>query len=631
MLRIETGTHTAMINRIGVDASGQYLVTGSDDKTVRVWSLGKESPSNGSSSSSNNGAALLQTLRVPISEGREGQINAVALSPDGNTIACGGWTGYEWDKQNSIYLFDRRSGTMIRRIKGLPEVMYDLCFSSDGRFLAVALGGEQGIRVFRTGDYSPVVLRSIKGDTYGDITYSVDFNADGTCLVSTCDDGNLRLYRLQQSSSGSGASIFRQVARRQAPDGHQPAEARFSPDSTRIAVGYQDYTKVSVLSASALSVLYSPDTSGVNNGDLSSVCWSADGQRLYAGGKYQNKPGSNPVRQWQAGGQGTFKDINTGVTDTIMDLQSLRLSPGGGGIANNGSGNGDVVFGAADPAFGILGRSGTSVLLRSPSKADYRASSEELQRFQLAAADAATVRFAFYRDGKKSAHFAMRERKLTELTSSDIASDNVSLSSPVVRVADDDFVIAAWKGGGHATLNGQVLPLEVGEFSHCLAIAPDRQSFLLGTDWYLRSFRRNGQERWSVPAPGICWAVNINNGNGKIAVAAFSDGTIRWYRMSDGKELLALFPHADMKRWVLWTPSGYYDCSPGSEDLIGWHTNRAKDQAADFFPASSSRNRFYRPDIISRVLSTLNEQEAIRLADQARGDSNQESGSAVLP
>jgi len=58
--------------------------------------------------------------------------------------------------------------------------------------------------------------------------------------------------------------------------------------------------------------------------------------------------------------------------------------------------------------------------------------------------------------------------------------------------------------------------------------------------------------------------VNISS-NGKLAVAAFGDGTIRWYRMSEGKELLALFPHGDRKRWVMWTPSGYYDTSPGGE------------------------------------------------------------------
>lgn len=39
ILHIETGMHTANINRIGVDAANRYLVTASADKTVRVWEL----------------------------------------------------------------------------------------------------------------------------------------------------------------------------------------------------------------------------------------------------------------------------------------------------------------------------------------------------------------------------------------------------------------------------------------------------------------------------------------------------------------------------------------------------------------------------------------------------------------
>jgi hypothetical protein len=82
---------------------------------------------------------------------------------------------------------------------------------------------------------------------------------------------------------------------------------------------------------------------------------------------------------------------------------------------------------------------------------------------------------------------------------------------------------------------------------------------------------------------------------------------------------LALFPHPDRKRWILWTPSGYYDASPGGEDFIGWHVNNGKEQAADFFPASRFRSTHYRPDVIDRVLQTLDEQEALRLANADAG------------
>src|SRR6476659_3533660 len=80
ILRIETGMHIAPISSIATDSAGRLLVTGSDDKTVRVWDLAS--------------GDLLRTLRPPIGQGKEGDVLAVAISPDGELIAAvGGWFG----------------------------------------------------------------------------------------------------------------------------------------------------------------------------------------------------------------------------------------------------------------------------------------------------------------------------------------------------------------------------------------------------------------------------------------------------------------------------------------------------------------------------------------------------------
>lgn len=174
VLRIETMMHTAMIGRISVDRSGKYLVTASDDKTARVWDV--------------SSGRLLQTLRIPIGEGNEGKIFATAISPDGKTIALGGWTGYEWDKSISIFLFDRENGKMQNRLSGLPNVIRHLTFSPDGRFLAAAVGA--GVRVYQTSNW-----QQIGSDVdYGSDSYGVDFDATGQRLVTSCYDGFIRLY-----------------------------------------------------------------------------------------------------------------------------------------------------------------------------------------------------------------------------------------------------------------------------------------------------------------------------------------------------------------------------------------------------------------------------------------------------
>jgi len=127
VLRIEAGMHTAPIRSIDVDAAERFLVTVSNDKSARVWDLA-------------NGQ-LLQVLRPPLGVGYEGRIEAVAISPDGATVATGGWTGYEWDGTPSVYLFERASGRLVRRIPGLPNVILHLAYSPDGRYLVAALGG----------------------------------------------------------------------------------------------------------------------------------------------------------------------------------------------------------------------------------------------------------------------------------------------------------------------------------------------------------------------------------------------------------------------------------------------------------------------------------------------------------
>ena len=78
ILRIETGRHTAPIRRIATDIQNRWLATASHDKTLRIWDL--------------RSGTLLQTLRPPIGEGEEGKLYSVAMSPDGEWVAAGGWS-----------------------------------------------------------------------------------------------------------------------------------------------------------------------------------------------------------------------------------------------------------------------------------------------------------------------------------------------------------------------------------------------------------------------------------------------------------------------------------------------------------------------------------------------------------
>jgi hypothetical protein len=137
---------------------------------------------------------------------------------------------------------------------------------------------------------------------------------------------------------------------------------------------------------------------------------------------------------------------------------------------------------------------------------------------------------------------------------------------------------------------------------------------VFGADWDIYCTDLKGKILWERATAANIWCTNIA-GNNRAVVVGASDGTIRWYSMSDGKLLLSLYLHPDNKRWVAWTPQGYFDCAPGADNLIGWHLNQGPDREALFYPISKFRGQYYRPDIIDLILITYNETEAIAQAN----------------
>jgi len=554
IIRIETDMHTARISSIGADDAGQYLVTASDDKTLRVWELAT--------------GRLLRVLRPPIGQGNEGKMYAAAISPDGTIVAGAGWSGLEWDGVHSIYLFDRSSGRLLKRITGLPQSIPHVAFSPDGRVLLATFHGKQGIRFYSTVDGRLLAEdREYQAETYG-----ASFDKSGR-VVTASYDGVVRLY----------SRDFRLLAQASIPDGKRPFTVSLTPDGSKVAVGYENSAQVDVFTGNDLRYLYSPETAEASKGVFNVVSWSADAETLYAGGQY-HQGHLHPIRKWAKQGQGRWTDLPAS-SNTILRIVPLR--------------NGGIAYGAADPAFGVFDERDTRRLFKAPETLDYR---DTHDRFLLSP-DGTTVQFSYHRDQPSSARFSLLDRLLEQNPTTLSA-----LRTP--RTTAAELVIENWKNSSTPTVNGRPLRLKPYEVSRCLAIAPDNHTALFGTVWHLRLVDGQGRELWYVATPANVWTVNIAE-NGLVAAAALADGTIRWYRMADGQELLALFPQPESRRWVAWTPSGYYDAGPGAETLLGWHKNYGGDTSADFFPAAQFRSISYRPGIVKTVLDTLDEQQAV--------------------
>jgi len=561
VLRIETGQHGAQIRRIDTDAANRFAVTASDDKTVRVWSLPD--------------GRLLQVLRLPLDSGNIGKAFAVAMSPDGGTIAIGGWTG-SWGHHN-IYLFDRASGELTKRLADLPSVVDHLAYSPDGRRLAASLG-DNGIRVFDAShDY-----RLLPSDTeYKDSSYSAMFDRTGR-LVTASDDEFVRLYAADQYAHP--IKLYRLK-------GHRPYPAAFSPDGARVAIGFEDTHDVRVLSGSNLTRLFEAKTTGVR-GSINKVGWSKDGRFLFAGG-FWSVNNVWQVRRWSKGGRGAFIDIPAG-SETIMEILGLQ--------------SGSMLFAHAY-GFGLIGPDAKMTPFQGLGGLDVASGGGHELRVS---ADGGAVQV----DAWQPLHtyrFALGERR----ADSDPPAD-AALLAPVTQAPGLD--VTNWNSSTTPAVNGRLIKLSPNEQARSLAVVPGTQRFVLGTEFYVRLFDQQGQELWPepLPGPGTAWHVNVT-GDGRLVVVAYNDGTIRWLRLSDGKELLALFMDPDGKRWIAWTPQGYYDASVGGDELIGWHLNNGYDRVPDFYPVAQFRDQFNRPDIVALVLKTLDVDEAVRQANAVSG------------
>jgi WD40 repeat protein len=539
ILRIETGMHSANINRMATDERNLVLATVSDDKTVRIWDLPTLAP--------------VKTIRVPIGKGKEGKLYAVALRPDGRVVVCGGQTAYGGAATSIILIIDVQTGSVLRAIHTLPSAVLHLTYSKDGRHVVAAFG-HHGIRVYDAATYSLVA----EDKDYAGPSYGAEFSPSGT-LATTSYDGLVRLYDTTFTLRAKAASDL----------GKHPYGVKFSPDGSRIAVGFEDSAGIIVLSGKDLSLLAAHRPAQMK-GALANVVWDAGGNTVYAGGIY-DRHGVNQFIKWDTH-QGAIKEIPT-TSHTVTDI--VPLQPDG------------MVFSTSKPSIGIVGASDRVLTSKDSPLWDFRGIAEQT----ILSDDGTIIHFpnpqgGFYR-------FSILDRSLE-------THGHVSHAAPRLPPIAADLVSQKLKTAVES-LKEQIKH-DHSEIVRATELTPDGKAILVGSDWHLRLLEQTGHVKWKVSVPAPALVIKISAAS-RLAVAALADGTFRWYRLADGQEILALFLQKEKNKWVLWTPAGYYDAAPGAEELMGWHRNNGPEQAADFFPIGKWRSTYYRPDIIPNLFT----------------------------
>jgi len=155
--------HQGWVISVAVSRDGKYIATGSEDSTVRVWSIKGQ---------------LLQILK-----GHRDWVNSVAISPNGKYIVSGSADG-------TVRLWSIE-GKLLKTFKNHQEEVYSVAFSPDGKYIAT---GSQD-NTMRLWSIEGKLLKTFKGHQEG--VYSVAFSPDGKYIVSSSFDSTVRIWSIE--------------------------------------------------------------------------------------------------------------------------------------------------------------------------------------------------------------------------------------------------------------------------------------------------------------------------------------------------------------------------------------------------------------------------------------------------
>jgi WD40 repeat protein len=304
-IRFFTG-HSNWVKAVAFSRDGHQVLTGSFDNTVRLWDLDNgaqlrafQGNAGGKAALSADGQRLVssgpdsQVLLWDVASGtvrhtllgHNGEVNAVAISPDGRH-ALSGTQLVQGETENDMILWNLDSGQFERLFKGHTADVGAIAFSADGK---TALSGAEDNTMILWDVASGTQLKTFTGHTGG--VRSVAFSPDGTKALSGSGDKTLILWDLSTGAAietlkGHGAKV---VSVAFSPDGRTALSG--SEDGQMIlwdlATGKELHRFVGH-TGTVRTIAFSPDGTMVLSGssDNTIILWNiADGQplRIYTG------------------------------------------------------------------------------------------------------------------------------------------------------------------------------------------------------------------------------------------------------------------------------------------------------------------------------------------------------------
>ncbi|QRV90240.1 WD repeat-containing protein [Ceratobasidium sp. AG-Ba] len=292
--------HTGLVWSVVYSPDGKHIVSGSNDCTIRMWD-----------------AASGQPVGQPLT-GYMGSVFSVGYSPDGKHIVSG-------SADRTIRMWDAASGQPVGRpLTGHTSSVWSVAYSPDGRHI-VSGSYDRTIRTWDAASGQPVG-QPLTGHT--DKVSSVRYSPDGKCIVSGSEDMTIRMW-----DAASGQPIGQPLT------GHSGyvSSVEYSPDGKHIVSGSYDRT-IRMWDAASGHPVGQPLTG--HTGTVYSVGYSLDGKSFVSGSS------DRTIRMWDAA---SGRPVGQPLAGHTGYVSSVGYSPDGKCIV---SGSSDTTIRMWDAASG---------------------------------------------------------------------------------------------------------------------------------------------------------------------------------------------------------------------------------------------------------------------------------------